>query len=135
MVASFLIVLGVVTYQEVRYCHDLPWPPRLVATGMVFLFLDLFGAVAPELAGVMAIGMVLAMIINTLQLKNMPNVGLGQFAYGIAGKGFFQPSSCIHNESTSQPSTTSFDVQNAPSALYGPGNPPPGQGGNQVFAT
>lgn len=117
MVGAFIIVVGLITYQEVRACHDLPWPPRLIATGMVFLFLDLFGAVAPQLAGVMAIGMVLAFLINTLQARSQ----LGQWVETTEGNGIFLPSACTHNESTSQATDTSFQVQGANVPLIGPG--------------
>lgn len=62
--AGFAITVGMITYGDVSKCHDVPWPPRIVATALVFGLLDLFSVVSEELAGVVAIGVVLASIVN-----------------------------------------------------------------------
>lgn len=62
---GFVITVGVISYYEVKECHDLPWPPRIVATGAVFALLDAFSFFSPELSGVIAIGFMLAMVVNT----------------------------------------------------------------------
>lgn len=64
-IGGFVITAGMISYWDIHDCHELPWPPRIVATGFVFGMLDLFAVVNPELAGVLAIGFMLAMIVNT----------------------------------------------------------------------
>lgn len=62
--AGFLISVGVISYYDIAANHELPWPPRIVATGLVFAMLELFSGFSPELAGVLAIGFMLALIVN-----------------------------------------------------------------------
>jgi hypothetical protein len=61
----FMITVAFISYFDVkdRKGKDLPWPPRIVATGMVFAMLDLFGGFQPELSSVMAFGFMIAIII------------------------------------------------------------------------
>jgi hypothetical protein len=61
---SFALAVTIISYYDVHTCHRLPWPPRIVLTGLVFAMLDLFSLVSPELAGVIAVGVVLALIVN-----------------------------------------------------------------------
>lgn len=61
---GFVITVGVISYYDIAANHELPWPPRIVATGIVFTMLDLFSGFSPELSGVLAIGFMLAMIVN-----------------------------------------------------------------------
>lgn len=84
MIAGFVITVGMITYGDVSKCKTLPWPPRFVAAAIVFGMLDLFSAVNEELPGVIAIGIVLAAIVN---------------------KGF--AASCEHAGSTAQPASYS----------------------------
>lgn len=63
-VGGFVITAGYIAYTDIHDCSELPWPPRIVATGLVFGMLDLFSAMSPELAGITAIGFMLAMIVN-----------------------------------------------------------------------
>lgn len=91
--AAFVVTLGIITVFEVKDCHDLPWPPRIVATAIVFGMLDLFSILAPELAGVVTIGIVLGALVN---------------------KGF--SASCDHHQATLQAySTDTNDI----SSVYG----------------
>ena len=69
-IGGFVVVAGYISYNEVKYCHEMPWPPRIVATGLVFAFLELFSGFAPELAAVIAIGFALGMIVNNKILVN-----------------------------------------------------------------
>lgn len=64
-VGGFVITAGMIAYWDIHDCHELPWPPRIVATGLVFGMLDLFSIFSQELAGVTAIGFMLAMIVNS----------------------------------------------------------------------
>lgn len=64
-IGGFVITAGMISYWDIHDCHELPWPPRIVATGLVFGMLDLFSLASPELSGIMAIGFMLAMIVNS----------------------------------------------------------------------
>jgi hypothetical protein len=83
MMAAFLVTIGIITYGDISQCHDMPWPPRYVATALAFGVLDLFSIVQEDLAGVIAVGIVIAAIVN---------------------KGF-TVDSCNHAESTVQPAS------------------------------
>ena len=63
-VAGFALTIGTITYYDVKTCKTLPWPPRIVASALVFGILDLFSILSPELAGIVAIGIVLASLVN-----------------------------------------------------------------------
>lgn len=67
---AFLIVLGLISYNDITKCKQLPWPPRIVATAIAFGVLDLFSIVSGDLAAVIAIGFVLALVANTLVANN-----------------------------------------------------------------
>lgn len=78
-VAGWAIVTGIITYQEVKSCHDLPWPPRFIAAALVFGLLWLFGTfISMELAGIIAVGMVLALWMNKQFLTNCNHTGTVQ---------------------------------------------------------
>lgn len=80
---AWVITLGVIVFYEFKECHELPWPPRIIGAALVFFFLYLFSFISEELAGVMAIGVVLGAIVN---------------------KGFnTSTSQCQHAEATAQP--------------------------------
>jgi hypothetical protein len=61
---AFAIAVAVICYQDLHTCHRLPWPPRLIFTGLFFVMVDLFSIVSEELAGVIAIGTTLAILVN-----------------------------------------------------------------------
>ena len=61
---AFVLSVAVISYEDIHQCHRLPWPPRLIAAGLVFSLLSLFSAINEELAGVVAIGIVLATLVN-----------------------------------------------------------------------
>jgi hypothetical protein len=77
MVAGFVITLAIISYSEVSRCKQLPWPPRIIGTGLVFGLLDLFSFVSEELAGVVAIGIVLAAIVNKGFVTNCSHTEAG----------------------------------------------------------
>lgn len=68
-IIGFAISCGFIAYQEIKCCHDMPWPPRFIAVGITFTILDIFSIVSESLAGVMAIGFTLAIIVNALNPK------------------------------------------------------------------
>lgn len=80
--AGFAITAGIITWGDISQCHEMPWPPRFVGAALAFGMLDLFSVVSEELAGVIALGIVLAAIVN---------------------KGF--STSCDHAEATAQPAS------------------------------
>jgi membrane protein CcdC involved in cytochrome C biogenesis len=84
MVGGFIITVGMISYYEIKNCHTIPWPPRIVATGIVFGMIDLFSIFSPELAGVIAVGFILAAIVN---------------------KGFNTSGDCQHSEATIAPAS------------------------------
>lgn len=61
---AFAIAVGIIAYFDITKCHKPPWPPRLIYTGLVFLVLDIFAIFSEELAGVMALGVVIAMAVK-----------------------------------------------------------------------
>jgi len=61
---AFALATAIIVYEDVRHCHRLPWPPRIIFTGLVFAMLDLLSIVSQELASVIAIGVVLAIFVN-----------------------------------------------------------------------
>lgn len=80
---AFIATVGIISFEEAKHCKQLPWPPHLVGAGIVFTLLGLFSFFSDELAGVMAIGFVLATYLN----------------HGFVGN-------CSHNElGTTQPGT------------------------------
>src|SRR5215469_11245192 len=83
MLWGFVISVGIITYDTAVNCKDLPWPPQIVATGLVFAILDLVSFFAQELSNVMAIGFVLALIVTNV-MKNAP---------------------CNHQQGTAQPAS------------------------------
>ena len=64
LLAGFIICVGIITYHDVKQCRDLPWPPRIIGTGIVFGLLGALQLFSEELAGVMAIGFTLATAVN-----------------------------------------------------------------------
>lgn len=72
-IGGFAVCCGFIAYQEIKCCKDLPWPPRFIAVGLTFTILDMFSIVSESLAGVMAVGFTIAIIVNALN----PNPGQG----------------------------------------------------------
>jgi len=96
---AFIITVATLSWRDIKDCHDLPWPPRFVAAGITFIGLDLFSIVSEELAGVMAIGIVIAVLVN---------------------KGF--KSSCNHAEGTAQPASYESPVPGGNNPQTPPGS-------------
>jgi len=61
---AFILTCGALTYYQIRECKRLPWPPRYIYAGLTFGLLDLFSLASEELAGVTAIGIVIATFIK-----------------------------------------------------------------------
>jgi len=107
-VTAFIIALFVIAYQEIRNCPregnmpNLPWPPRIIATGLVFVLLDLFSLFDEDLANITAFGFVLGLIVN-------------QYQYQKTGQGnrIFGTTICNHGTATAQPSAFEQEVKQA----------------------
>lgn len=92
---AFIVAIIGLTWRDIHDCHDLPWPPRYIGAGITFGMLDILSQFQEELAGVVAVGIVLAIVIN---------------------KGF--KAQCNHSEGTVQPiSYESIIPTNGPQTL------------------
>lgn len=65
-VIAYAVSLGIITWDEVKTCHNLPWPPRFVGAAIVFGMIDIVGALNEELANIFAIGFVAALLIKSI---------------------------------------------------------------------
>jgi hypothetical protein len=63
-IIAFLVTIGTISWGEIKECHELPWPPKFIAAGITFGMLDLFSILSEDLASVIAIGIVLAALVN-----------------------------------------------------------------------
>lgn len=86
---AWIVVSAMIAYQDIHHCHDLPWPPRFIYAAIVFGMLDIAGGFIPELAALMAGGMVLAFGLCTLR----PNSRCGGFHASCDHHGTEQPAS------------------------------------------
>lgn len=75
MIAGWAITVGMIVYGDITTCKTIPWPPRIVAAALVFGMLDIFSVISEELAGVVAIGIVLAAIVNKGFATNCNHAG------------------------------------------------------------
>lgn len=64
--AAFIVTGSLIAYEDIAKCHMLPWPPRFIFTGITFGLLDLAAGFIGDLAGLIAIGMTLAAILDTI---------------------------------------------------------------------
>lgn len=65
-VIAFALAVGIITFDEIFKCHEMPWPPRYVGAGLVYGLLDIGSAVNEQLAGWLAIGFTMALLIGAL---------------------------------------------------------------------
>lgn len=63
--AAFAVTVAWIIFQDIKQCRRLPWPARIIAVGILFGILDLVSLLNEELAGVVAVGMTLAALVNT----------------------------------------------------------------------
>jgi len=120
--AAFALAVIIIAYYDVHTCHRLPWPPRIILTGLVFAMLDLFSLVSQELAGVIAVGVVLALIVNKGFVCTDPKKCCGVFTTAATAHptddSIFLQSPTYDNQSTS--TGGNLDLNNLP-------RPGPGQ--------
>lgn len=63
---AFIAGLAIVTWSEIKWCHDMPWPPRLVGVGITYGMIDVIGIFSEPLANVFAIGMTINLLIQVV---------------------------------------------------------------------
>lgn len=63
-IACFAIVIILISWRDIADCKELPWPPRFVATAIVFGLLDLASGLLGEVAPLVAVGIVVAALVN-----------------------------------------------------------------------
>lgn len=62
LLATFLIAVGMVTWDEVKNLHRVPFPARYLYIGIVWAVLGLISELgAPEIGAVFGVGLVVAM--------------------------------------------------------------------------
>jgi hypothetical protein len=61
---AFMLICGAITYFDLRKCHRLPWPPRFIFAGMTFLMMEVISMFDETIAGVVAIGFVIAIFLK-----------------------------------------------------------------------
>jgi hypothetical protein len=61
---AFVIIVGIITYNDMKKCHRLPWPPRFIFAGLTFFLMEGISLIDETVAGVMAIGMVIAIYMK-----------------------------------------------------------------------
>jgi hypothetical protein len=82
---AFVIICGTIAYYDLKQCHRLPWPPRFIFAGLTFLLMEAVSIFDEQVAGVVAVGMVIAILLKD---------------------GFV--SDCEHGAQTGQPQTAEF---------------------------
>jgi hypothetical protein len=75
---AFIMCIGIITYHDVKQCHHLPWPARLIKTGLAFIIVDLFGMISEELSAIMSLGLVLAVFFKDGFVADCEQSGTGQ---------------------------------------------------------
>lgn len=61
---AWLITVAAIVYYDMKKCHRLPWPPRIIYAGIAYGLLDIFSLFSEEVAGVMAIGLVIGTFVT-----------------------------------------------------------------------
>ena len=67
--AAFFVVVLIISWSYIMTCREPPWPPRLVGAGIVFGMLDLTTGIVGDAAPIMAVGFVLAFLVNHMFRK------------------------------------------------------------------
>jgi hypothetical protein len=101
---AWILTVGAIVYYDMKDCHRLPWPPRIIYAGIAYGLLDLLAFFSEEIAGVMAIGIVIGTFVTNGWKADNPCPGTSS---GV---------------NTAQPQTTAFltgqynpqDAQNQP---------------------
>lgn len=82
---AFILICATITYYDLRRCKRLPWPPRFIFAGLTFFLMEAVSLVDESIAGVLAIGFVIAIFLKD---------------------GFV--ADCDHGAQTGQPQTVEF---------------------------
>lgn len=86
---AFLLAGGAITYFHMKKCHELPWPPQYIYTGLVFLMLEILSIFNEEISGVSSIGFVIAIFVKQGWIADCEHGGTAQ--PGKANLGETQP--------------------------------------------
>ena len=61
---AFILICATITYYDMKKCHRLPWPPRFIFAGLTFFMMEGIAIFDETIAGIMAIGMVIAIFLK-----------------------------------------------------------------------
>lgn len=70
---AFVLICGTIAYFDMKKCHRLPWPPRFIFAGLTFFLMEAVSLMDETVAGVMAIGMVIAIYLKEGFVSNCPS--------------------------------------------------------------
>ena len=119
---AFALAVAVIAYEDMSKCHRLPWPPRIIYTGLVFAMLDLLSLLSEELAGVMSVGVVLAIIVNKGFVGECDTILASATQQPLTDADIFLQNPTPQDQSTSGPGNLQpMQNFNYPGALPGPG--------------
>lgn len=110
MLVAFAVAVGLISWNEIKTCHDLPWPPRFVFAGLTFGMLDMLSLIDEDLAGVIAVGFVLALALpfaESVETARTSKATTNPFT-----------ANCNH-QSTGQPNTTTELSGSLPTSTTG----------------
>ena len=113
---GWVLTVSAIVYYDMKDCHRLPWPPRIIHSAIAFGMLDILSVFSEEIAGVMAIGIVIASFVSQGFKADNPCPGTATGATG-------QPSTMQFLTGMYNPA----DAQNQPPSY---GIFAPGQSGN-----
>jgi len=113
-ILSFVLMVGIISYYDIKKCQRLPWPPRFIFAAIAFAITDVIGSMVDErLSGVMSIGFVIAAFMKegfTASCQQIPGTGHPQTT---AFMGSSQPPS-IQSVSEFQQQTTQQEAAGVP---------------------
>lgn len=99
---AWIITSLMITWGAFTKCKppQLPWPPRFIFAAMAFGILDIFSVLQEELAGVIAIGIVLAAIVQNV---NPSSTCIRGFCTDCSHQGTGQTDATVLAEFTQSP--------------------------------
>jgi len=69
---AFILIVAIITYNDMKKCHRLPWPPRFIFAGLTFFLMEAVAILDETVAGVMAIGFVIAIYMKDGFVSSCP---------------------------------------------------------------
>jgi hypothetical protein len=61
---AFILIVAIITYNDMKKCGRLPWPPRFIFAALTFFLMEAINMFDETLGGVMAIGFVIAIYMK-----------------------------------------------------------------------